>query len=119
MDQIEVWGFRWLQDTYKYIQEDKAEAYKFAMMIAPLARTAQTKEGARAQQSYGDKLRRIVESLTPWSTSGLREQLLAQGVKPGTTVVLLDPGDGQGNPLWEGAATIRKGSKKVRNAKSS
>lgn len=94
-----------MESVYKLIMEDQRQDYNWAMLVAPLARTPMTKEGGRTLKSYADKLRRMVEALTPWRQSGLREQLKRQGVKPGETVVLLD--SGEASP-WQDARTIKR-----------
>jgi hypothetical protein len=46
---------------------------------------------------YADSIQRWLKGLTPWKiktrTSALRERLLARGVKPGETAVILEGGE--------------------------
>ena len=109
MEQVELFGIAWLEETWRYIVEDKQVEYNFWMSIMPLARTPGDNKGVGALKRYADKLRKSMEKMTPWRRSGLRERLKAMGVKPGQTVVLLDSDESENDPLFKNATHVIKG----------
>ena len=101
-----MWGLEWLLDTYKLIMEDKQQEYNFQYLVAPLARTPMTKEGAQSTKRYSDNLKRVIENLTPWRKSDLRARLQKKG-KRGQVVVMLDAGESANHPLYKDAQIMR------------
>lgn len=98
---------KWVDETYKLIQEDKKEQYSIMMMLHPLGRTPMDEKSGRAMRDYSKSIEKMLDSLTPWeSSTGHNLKSLRKKVKSGTVSVILDPGE-KNNPLYEGANIIR------------
>lgn len=107
-----MYGAGWIEQTWKWIQEDKNYHYNMLINIAPLSRTPMDKDGGKSLNKYAKTLRNLVDQLTPWKKPagglGLREKLRGK-VKPGEIVILLDEGESSiNNPLFEGVKQVRK-----------
>jgi len=105
LDHIEVYGFDWLEDTYKLIMEDRRTQFGMLATMIPLALTPMSKQAAKGHADLGRRVNKMIDSMTPWikPTSDLRKR-----VKSGTVAVLADAGDDLKNPLFKDAH-VRKG----------
>lgn len=63
---VDQFGFMWLLDAVRKIQEDKQQERIFQYNLAPLHQTPQTKEGARSLKQQAKNLLRQIQDLTPW-----------------------------------------------------
>ena len=101
-----LWGMEWLFDTYKMVIEDMQSKYNFEFIMAPLARTPMSKEGVQATKRYSDNVKKVIENLTPWRKSDLRNKFKKKG-KRGQVVVMLDAGETADHPLYKDATIVR------------
>jgi hypothetical protein len=110
LDHLVQYGTGWLEETYKYIQEDKKEHYKIMAMLMPLSRSPQSKSSAREMAKYQKDVDRQLDKLTPWASSSKfnREALKRIGVKEGEVVVLMSPRDSAEDPLYKDTRIIRR-----------
>jgi hypothetical protein len=109
LQQIETFGVGWLDEAFRYIQEDKREAYLIAMAMLPLARTPMDEGSARAVRDLSKNLEAMIDGLVPWLKTTRNVYLAGwrKKVKPGTVVVIADSTDDPNDPLFMGAKVIR------------
>lgn len=95
-------------DTWKYIQEDKVERYRYLLQVIPLARTPMDGKGGRAMQHYAKQIERNLDKMVPWRKVSSRLADLRGKVKPGEVVVLLEGDEAADHPLYRGAKVKRE-----------
>jgi hypothetical protein len=106
LDQVELYGVEWLEDTWKQIQEDKKEHFELMASLFPLAKSPMGKEDAKTLQRYAREVERMLDSLTPWK-GNQRSKALREKVGSGNIVVQMGPGDLPGDPLYKDAKIMR------------
>lgn len=107
LDQVERHGLGWIEQTWKYIQEDKQEYYARMMALMSLARTPMDEKGASSMRQYANRVERSIESIAPW-TKKQRSRRVHPNAKLGEVVVILDAGDPVKDPLFKGAKIVRQ-----------
>jgi hypothetical protein len=103
-----VYGFEWLDETYRQIQEDRRDQYMMLMSMMPLARTPMDEKGGRWQSKYMRDLRKMLMDMTPWDTRGSSIRSAYRGkVKSGTVAVVLDDAAMKNSPIFKGAKVVK------------
>lgn len=103
LDQIEMFGLSWFEETIKLIIEEKQSDYKMLAMLIPLGRSPFGKEDGAALKRYSDNVLKALDRMTPWRIRSRRDDLIQSGMKPGEVVVQLGSGDSANDPLYKGA----------------
>lgn len=102
----------WLVETWKLVQEDKANYLSDLAMVMPLARTPMDKRGATNLKQYADRVYKVIAKRTPWrSARGGKLRHLRDKVPSGEVRVLLGKGEADGtknNPLFKDVKVIRE-----------
>lgn len=77
------------------------------MLIMPLARTPQSKQGATAMRNYSKKLESSLDSLIPWTASSrfssLRKRYEGKMPEGSQVIVEFDANDNPDGTLYEGS----------------
>ena len=108
MDHVEFYGMDWLDETYKYIIEDKRDHYLTLKALAPISRTPMDKDGAKSLQDYDKQLEKMFRSWTPWDVKKWDKSYLRSKVKSGTIVVIPDGSDNLDDPLYKDATILKR-----------
>lgn len=109
LDHVEEYGFGWMEDAIKHIQEDKYQHYQIMSMMFPMARTPMDAKGSRAMQKYSKQVDEVLLSLAPWlKPKKARGSIRHHGkIKSGEVVVVLDSGETADDPLYKNAKIIK------------
>lgn len=108
MDQVSLFGYDWLEDAWKYIQEDKADQYMFWFNLMPLARTPMDKKAGSSMNRYAKSIERYIKKIAPWVKDRGRVDRLRGRAKPGEMVVVLGAGESADNELFRGLKVIKE-----------
>lgn len=118
-----MYGLPWLEESWKHVQEDRAQNYRWLMLTAPLGKTPMDRRGGQAMRSYAQKLDRTLEAMTPWTHeskfNALRRKYGKSMGDDTQIVVTFDPHDDPGSSLFTGATTehaLRKKAREKRKA---
>ncbi len=105
---VEVYGFEWLDETYRQIQEDRRDQYLMMMSMMPLARTPMDEKSGRWLSNYMRDLRRMLFEMTPWEKQNGSIRSAYRGkVKSGTIAVVLDDPRLKEDPMFKGAKVVK------------
>lgn len=108
----------WLQETWRYIQEDKKTEYKMRALIAPLGRTPMDRKSGQSMERYSKRLERMFDDMTPWDKNSkfnaMRDRFSKiRGDEEDTqVVVMLGAGDNPDDPLYQGAVAGKPDKRK-------
>ncbi len=103
-----MYGPEWLNETLRYIQEDKKESFTILTSIVPLAKTPQDEKSARAMADYAKSVQKMLDNLTPWQKKdGLPTLGLRGKVKSGEIVVIPDGTVSANDPLFKDAKVMK------------
>ncbi len=87
------------------------------MLIMPLARTPQSRQGVQAMRNYSKKLENSLDSLTPWTTSSrfsaLRRRYKDKMPEGTEVVVEFDANDNPDSSLYDGSNAPKKDTSKA------
>lgn len=96
-DMIERRGFEWLEESVKYIMEDKRNHYISLLQMFPVARSPMDSKSGKAIQKYYKEVAESFDSITPWMKQTKRrlvsKAIRGKQIEPGKLVVDL-AGDG-------------------------
>jgi len=94
---IERRGFEWLEESVKYIMEDKRNHYISLLQMFPVARSPMDSKSGKAIQKYYKEVAESFDSITPWLKQTKRKlinkAIRGKNIEPGKLVVDL-AGDG-------------------------
>jgi hypothetical protein len=109
LDQVQQFGFGWLDEVYRLIMEDRRDNYLMAMSLLPVARTPMEEKGSRWLSNYMRDLRRSLFEMTPWDrVQGSIRSAYRGKVKSGTIAVVLDDPRLKDDPMFKGAKVVKK-----------
>lgn len=106
---VEKRGMRWLEESVKYVIEDKRNQYLALLQMMPIARSTMDSKSGRAMQKYYKDVAKNFENMTPWDTKNKRRVARTKNGKklePGKLVVQLDSGDDPNLALFKGATIL-------------
>jgi hypothetical protein len=103
-----LYGLKWIGDSWKFIQEDRATHYRMLQMLLPLARSPMDKKSAQGMSSYAKKVDRVISGMVPWQKATSRTAHLRGKVKPGEVVIMLDGDESLDSSFIEGVKVVRE-----------
>lgn len=106
---VEKRGTAWLEQTVRYIVEDKRSNYLAFLQMFPIARTPMDNKSGKAMQKYYKDVAKNFDAMTPWISHVKRNLARTRNGKklePGKVVVTLDASDDPNLALFKGATIL-------------
>lgn len=89
LEHIRLYGNAWINETIGFINEDRRNELeeeiarrRWAIYVAPLARTAQTKSGVSSISKLQKQLLKALDDMLPWKKEQKREQIRERLKRP-------------------------------------